>query len=228
MKDRSALVVTSDHTERDSSGRDGHEDVEDWLETVEQFTKFRWLVNRPERIPEWTMQAFKLASTMPGGPSYLRFPRDVLYAKKVKTGIFGPGTFDIPMQVGPDPGEVERAARVLLEAKSPLLYLGMEVTASGAVSSVVKLAELIGCPVTQARSWAEDFPTKHPLFLGDYIPSMRYPKNVDVFVNLGAHMPHPLEWDSEPLRGVKIIHARARDILSRNRLSCGHCSRRQR
>jgi len=211
MKDRSALVVTSDHTERDSSGRDGHEDVEDWLETVEQFTKFRWLVNRPERIPEWTMKAFKLASTMPGGPSYLRFPRDVLYAKKVKTGIFGPGTFDIPMQVGPDPGEVERAARVLLEAKSPLLYLGMEVTASGAVSSVVKLAELIGCPVTQARSWADDFPTKHPLFLGDYIPSMRYPKNVDVFVNLGAHMPHPLEWDSEPLRGVKIIHARARE-----------------
>ncbi|MCZ6486241.1 MAG: thiamine pyrophosphate-binding protein [Acidobacteria bacterium] len=69
MKDRSALVVTSDHTERDSSGRDGHEDVEDWLETVEQFTKFRWLVNRPERIPEWTMKAFKLASTMPGGPS---------------------------------------------------------------------------------------------------------------------------------------------------------------
>ena len=70
MKDRSRLVITSDHTENDRAGRDGHEDVEDWLETVEQFTKFRWLVHTAERIPEWTMKAFKLASTMPGGPTY--------------------------------------------------------------------------------------------------------------------------------------------------------------
>ena len=209
MKDRSALVITCDHTETNRTGRDGHEDVEDWLETVEQFTKFRWLVHTPERIPEWTMKAFKLTSTMPGGPTYLRFPRDVLYAKNVKAGIYGPATFNIPMQIGPDPGEVDRTARALIEAESPILYLGMEVTASGAVSKVVELAELLGFAVTQARSWADDFPTKHPLFLGGYSGNMRYPGKIDAFVNLGAHMPHPRNWDSEPLRGAKIIHARA-------------------
>ncbi len=209
IKDRSPLVITCDHTETNRTGRDGHEDVEDWLETVEQFTKFRWLVHTAERIPEWTMKAFKLSSTMPGGPTYLRFPRDVLYAQDVKAGIFAPRTFDVPMHIGPDPRAVERAARVLLEAASPLLYLGMEVTASGAVSQVVELAELLGFAVTQSRSWADDFPTKHPLFLGGYSGSMRYPGKIDAFVNLGAHMPHPRDWDSEPLRGAKIIHARA-------------------
>jgi thiamine pyrophosphate-dependent acetolactate synthase large subunit-like protein len=208
MKDRSPLIIASDHAEAEVIGRDGHEDVEDWLETVEQFTKFRWAVESTERIPEWTMKALKLATTMPGGPCHLRFSRPVLYQKDVEVGIFAPGTFTIPANMRPHPADVERGARMLLEAQSPLLYVGSEVYASGAVGALMELAELLAIPVTQARSWAADFPTAHPLHLGAYSDSMRHPATIDLFFTVGAHLPHPGSVDRDPLRSAKIIHAR--------------------
>ena len=110
--------MTSDHSETDRAGRDGHEDVEDWLETVEQFTKSRWLVSEPDRIPEWTTKALKLATTMPGGPAYLRFPRDVLYTSNMRAGIYPSGTLAFPRLCNPTRKDVEEAARMLLEAKA--------------------------------------------------------------------------------------------------------------
>lgn len=208
MKDRTPVVIATTNTSPAHAGRDGQEDVEDWLETVEQFTKFRWLVHTPERIPEWTMKAFKMASTAPGGPSHLRFTS--MY-DRVKTGIFAPNTFNIPMQIRPNPREVEEAAKILLEAQSPLLYVGSEVFASGATGSVVKLAELLGIPVSHKdRTWASSFPTDHPLFVGDYQTPMRHPPKVDAFLNLGAHMPDLARgrFKMDFLRQAKIIHAR--------------------
>ncbi|PYS14473.1 MAG: hypothetical protein DMG15_08030 [Acidobacteria bacterium] len=205
MKDRSSLIITSDHAESDREGRDGLEDIDDWLETVEQFTKFRWVVHEADRIPEWTMKAFKLATTMPGGPTYLRFPRDILYKKKVRAGIYPSGTFNIPMTLRPNLRDVEQAARILLEAKSPLLNVGYEVTASGAVASVVQLAELLAIPVTQSTSWRADFPTTHPLFLRS--SAWRYPETVDAYLNIGGTMEGSASEGGGRLRGAKIIHA---------------------
>ena len=207
MKDRSSIVVTSDHAETTREGRDGLEDIDDWLETVGQFTKFRWVVHEANRIPEWTMRALKLATTMPGGPTYLRFPRDVLYEKQVRAGIYPAGTFDIPMTLRPDPSEVEQAARILLEATSPILNVGYEVWASGAsdaVASVVTLAETLAIPVTQSPSWAADFPTTHPLFIKS---SGRYPETIDAYLNMGAAMDGSASQGGGRLRNAKIIHA---------------------
>ncbi len=78
MKDRSALVVATDHIESLASGRDAHEDLDDTLEPLKQFTKWRWNVDASQRIPESTAKAFKLASTPPGCPTYLTLPRDLL------------------------------------------------------------------------------------------------------------------------------------------------------
>src|SRR5713101_4925654 len=63
MKDRSTLVIASDRIESLASGRDSHEDLDDTLEPVKQFTKWRWNVDAASRIPEWTMKAFKQKST---------------------------------------------------------------------------------------------------------------------------------------------------------------------
>lgn len=205
MKDRSPVIVTSDHAETEREGRDGLEDIDDWLETVEQFTKFRWVVHDANRIPEWTMKAFKLATTMPGGPTYLRFPRDVLYEKKVRAGIYPSGTFNIPMTLRPNPSDVERAARLLLEAKSPLLNVGYEVWASDAVKAVVTLAETLAIPVTQSTSWAADFPTNHPLFLRS--SGGRYPEAVDAYLNMGAAMNGSASNGGGRLGNAKVIHA---------------------
>ena len=194
MKDRSALVVATDHIESLASGRDSHEDYDDTLEPLKQFTKWRWNVDAPARIPEWTMKAFKLASTPPGGPSYLMFPRDYLIARDVEAEIFLPGTFSIPMSVRADSATIDKMARALIEAKSPLLRAGPDVWRAKAIPQIIELAELLAIPVTSGEEREGfriscNFPTNHPLFLGGYSRGMRYPRNVDVLLNMGGKLP---------------------------------------
>ncbi len=208
MKDRTPLLVVTDHASTRSAGRHGHEDIDDWLQPFEQYTKWRWLVTEGERIPERVGHAFKLAATSPGGPTFLRIPRNVMYEKGLRAEVFPEESLSVPMHLVPDPGIVERAARMLLESRSPLLHVGPEVWASGARAAVVELAELLAIPAVQARSWAADFPTDHPLFLGEYLFPMRFPREIDLFLNLGAQMPDQKGGPPLVPRSARIVHAR--------------------
>ena len=207
MKDRTPVVVMTDHIDTGADGRDGAEDADDWLEAFKQYTKWRWVGKEGHRIPEWLAHAFKIASTPPCGPAFLRVPRNVLYQKH-KAEIFSRQSISVPMNLVPNPRIVEEAARLLAEAKSPLLFVGSEVTTSGGRADVVALAELLAIPVTQAWSWAADFPTDHPLYLAAYLHPLRYPGEIDLFLNLGAKMPD--QGGGAPLvpRAAKIIHGR--------------------
>jgi len=213
MKDRSSLVVACDHIDTLAAGREGHEDLEDTLEPVKQFTKWRWNVDATTRIPEWTMKAFKLTSTPPGGPTFLMFPRDILVARDVEAEIFLPGTFQIPMSVRADTATIEKMARALIEAKSPLLRAGPEVWRSKAIPQIVALAELLGIPVTSGEEregfrLSCNFPTNHPLFLGGFSERMRYPRNVDLLLNMGDRLPDGGAGPTKVARSVKIIDVR--------------------
>lgn len=213
MKDRSSLVIATDHAETLAAGREGREDLDDTLEPVKQFTKWRWNVDVASRIPEWTMKALKLASTPPGGPTFLMFPRDLLVAHDIEAEIFLPGTFTIPMSVRADSSTIDKMARALIEAKSPLLLAGTDVWRSKAIPHMVELAELLAIPVTSGEEREGfrvscNFPTNHPLFLGGYSSNMRYPRNVDMILNMGGRLPDPLSGAPPIPRSTKIIDVR--------------------
>lgn len=208
MKDRTPLVLLTDHADTQADGRDGHEDLDDWLEAFRPYTKWRWIIKEGERIPEFVAHAFKIAAAAPGGPTFIRIPRDVLYRKDLRAEIFSREQVFIPMRLSPHPQLVERAARLLIAARNPILYVGSEVWSTGAVEDVIALAELLALPVTQAWSWAADFPTDHPLYLGGYFRSMRFPEEIDLFVNLGARMPDQGSGPPMIPRHARIIHAR--------------------
>lgn len=213
MKDRSSLVIASDHIETLASGRDSREDLEDTLEPVKQFTKWRWNVDAATRIPEWTMKALKLASTPPGGPTFLMFPRDLLASRDVEAEIFLPGTFSVPMSVRADSNVIDKMARALIEAKSPLLLSGADIWRTKAIPEVVALAELLAIPVTSGEEregfrLSCNFPTNHPLFLGGYASKMRYPRDVDLILNMGGKLPDPGMGQPPISRSTKIIDIR--------------------
>jgi len=208
MKDRTPVVVLTDHMDSQADGRDGHEDIDDWLEPVKQFTKWRWIVKEGNRIPEWVAHAFKVSSTAPCGPTFVRVPRNVLYEKSIKAEIFSRASMSVPMDIAPNPRYVELAAKMLIDANNPVLHVGPEVWTSGGRAAVVEFAELLAIPVTQAWSWSADFPTDHPLYLGGYFSPMRFPAELDLFVNLGAKMPDPGSGPPMVSRKAKIIDAR--------------------
>src|SRR5437870_11633164 len=112
------------------------------------------------------------------------------------------------MNLVPNPRVVEDAARMLIEADNPILFLGSEVWSSGGRADVVELAELLSIPVTQAWSWAADFPTDHPLYLGGYLDPMRFPDPIDLFMNLGTNLPDPGRGPSAIPQTANIIHYR--------------------
>src|SRR5882762_6092031 len=191
MKDRTPVVIFTDHMDSQADGRDGHEDLDDWLDAFKQYTKWRWLVKEGNRIPEWIAHAYKVSSTAPGGPTFVRIPRNVLYNANLKAEIFSRENISVPMDITPNPKYIERAAQMLVEAKNPILHVGHEVWTSGGRAALVELAEILGIPVTQAWSWAADFPTDHPLYLGSYFSPMRFPAQIDLFMNFGAQIPTP-------------------------------------
>jgi len=206
MKDRTPLVLFSDHADVDREGTDSHEDLDDWLEAVKPYTKWRWTVHEPERLPEWVRRAYKVAGVLPGGPTHVRIPRDLLYQANLSATVYSGQALNIPMELRPDDAEVERAARFLLEAASPLLYVGPEVSQTGARAALVELAELLAIPVVQHRSFFADFPNFHPLYIGE-VPAVQsylhaYPTPIDCFVNFGARFPSNWNLDRTP-----VIHA---------------------
>ena len=77
-KDRSAIAVFSDGTDDTYAGRNGFQQLDDWLQPTEQITKWRWDVIHAARIGEMSRRAIKLAGTPPGGPVYIRIPSNVL------------------------------------------------------------------------------------------------------------------------------------------------------
>ncbi|MGH7895246.1 MAG: thiamine pyrophosphate-binding protein [Candidatus Binatia bacterium] len=203
-RDQTPIVVGSEREASDlQGGRGAYEEWDDFLSPSSSFTRWRWSVEGADRIPEITRRAFTIASTAPEGPVALAFPRNVLAATGVRATIIDRAKFIIAPKVTPNPALVEQAARLLLEAESPLLLVGPEVTRSGAEAAVIALAERLAMPVTQGKSLFADFPTNHPLFLGNYTAPPRYPLAIDLLLNLGASMPY--ERDAIPPR-ARVIH----------------------
>jgi len=191
-KDRSSLVVISDGSNTEMTGRDGFQQVDDWLTTTANFTKWQWTVDRPERIAEMVRRGIKLATTPVGGPVHLRLPANVMGTSGVEATIYSQLVFTVDVQMNPSPDLIEQAASLLIEAEFPIINAGAEVTRSGTNQDLIELAEMLSISVTQGYSVYCDFPYRHPLFAGFY--SMGYPQDVleiDTFLNLGAPMPDP-------------------------------------
>src|SRR5881392_2905735 len=194
FKEQTPLVFYSYRTDQTRrAGRDGFEEVANQEQIVQPMTKYSWLARRAEMIPETVRRGFKAAWTPPYGPTYVSWHSD-LNDEKTYTEIITQNKVDPRMRVRPNPAEIERAAKLLVEAKIPLMIVGDEVYGAKAVSKAVELAELLGMPVTQVRQIYASFPESHPLWVGGppaaRIASLDFPKNPDVVINVGNKLQH--------------------------------------
>lgn len=198
-KDRSAIAVFSDGRDSTYAGRDGFQQLDDWLQPTEQITKWRWEVDRGDRIGEMSRRAIKLAGTPPGGPVYIRIPSNVLNTIDIKETIYPQSYFSVSVQMEPRADLIEQAARVLIEARRPMINAGSEVTRAAANDDLIELAELLSIPVAQGFSVYGDFPTQHELFAGYF--SLDFPRGlggIDALLNIGSLMPDATLWTGMP------------------------------
>src|SRR5689334_14668233 len=210
-KEQTPLVFYSYRTDQSRrAGRDGFEEVLNQEQMVQPITKYTWLARRGDMIPETVRRAFKAAWTPPFGPSYISWHSDY-NDERVKTEIIPQDQFDPRMRVRPNPDDVQRAAKLLVEARMPLMVVGDEIYKAKAAAKAVKLAELLGMPVTQVRQLYANFPEGHPLWVGNLaggnLNSLPYPKGFDVVINVGNKFQHNGPGPIVP-RGPKFIDMR--------------------
>ena len=190
-KDQIPLLVAVASVDQDAMGRDQFQESDHHELMTEPITKWFWQAQSAAAIAETTRRGLKFASTPPCGPVFLSLPSNTL-DQRAKAQIWERSKFDVPMRIRPDKDDIDKAARMLIEASNPLVSVGDEITMCHGEKELIELAELLGLPVagdggqgSALGYWSKPFPTRHPLYIGTLVRTMRYPGKPDVLLNLG-------------------------------------------
>jgi acetolactate synthase I/II/III large subunit len=190
-RDGSALVITAGLNDNEKWSDEvglGPRPGFDQKDVCRQFTKISWEARTPESLPLTLRRAFKTAVTAPGGPVYMAMAHYALEAKGVKAQILPESRFMIRTAARPGAAAVQDAARLLVEARRPLLLAGDEVWKSGAQAELLALSEMLGLPVADnATVGYRNFPVRHLHYVGPFnMGSALAKRGVDLIVCVGS------------------------------------------
>ncbi|MFW5419987.1 acetolactate synthase large subunit [Nocardiopsis sp. CNT-189] len=176
-------------------------------------TKHNFLVKRVEDIPRTIAEAFHIASTGRPGPVLVDIAKDALQSE---APFAWPNRLDLPGYrpvTKPHGKQVREAARMIAEARRPVLYVGGGVLRAGAHQELRVLAELTGVPVVSTLMARGVFPDTHPQSLG--MPGMHGTvaavgalQKADLIVALGARFDDRVTGRLDTFApDAKIVHA---------------------
>ncbi len=126
-------------------------------------TKWIEQVTLPAVAPEAMRRAYTQVRNGRPRPALIEIPADVMQEEVPEGWSYEPTQH---FKSAPDPKAVEEVARVLVDAKRPVLYAGQGVHYAKAWPQLRKLAELLEIPVTTSLEGKSAFPENHPLYLG--------------------------------------------------------------
>ncbi|MFF0545352.1 acetolactate synthase large subunit [Nocardia thailandica] len=154
-------------------------------------TKHNFLVTDAAEIPRTLAEAFYLAASGRPGAVLVDITKDALQAQ---TTFSWPPEMRLPGYrpvTKPHGKQVREAARMILESKAPVLYVGGGVIKADASAELIELAELTGIPVVTTLMARGAFPDSHRLNMG--MPGMHGTvgavaalQKSDLLITLGA------------------------------------------
>ena len=181
------VVAITPQTGANSIGLGGFQET-DQLPIFSEITKFQGHVNGPARMAEIAGRCFDRAM-QENGPAQLNIPRDLFY---------GDIDVEIPRPIRIERGaggrqSLDEAARLLADARFPVIISGGGVVMADAVGACVELAEFLGAPVVNSYLHNDSFPASHPLWCGPlgYQGSkagMKLLADADVVLALGSRL----------------------------------------
>lgn len=204
--DRAPLVALTGQVGLDRMHKESHQH----LDTVALFrpvTKWNAGLRTPEVIPEAIRKAFKLAQTEKPGATHIEIPEDV--AGQAAAG--SPLLAQFPRLGPPAPEQVERAGRVIAEARSPVILAGNGVARGRAAEALHRFAERLNIPVATTFMGKGVFSDDRPLALGtiglqahDYVNTGFDQADVVIAVGYDLVEYPPHLWN--PDRDKQIVH----------------------
>jgi len=176
-------------------------------------TKHNFLVTDPADIPRTVAEAFHIASTGRPGPVLVDVAKSALQSM---TTYAWPRELSLPGYrpvTKPHPKQIREAARLILESRRPVLYVGGGVVRARASRELRILAELTGIPVVTTLMARGAFPDSHPQHLG--MPGMHGTvaavgalQKSDLIISLGARFDDRVTGNLDSFAPTaRVIHA---------------------
>ncbi len=188
------LVVITGQVPTHMIGNDAFQEV-DIVGITRPITKHNFLVRDIDELPLVIRKAFYIASTGRPGPVLVDIPKDITQQlsdvsipseEEVKKALPG-----YKPHVEGNIQQIKKAAKLIMSAKRPVLYVGGGSVNSEAQEELIELAELMKIPVTTTTQGKGAFPEDHPLALrmlgmhGTYYANMAV-YNSDLLIAVGA------------------------------------------
>ena len=204
--DHAPLVAIAGQASTERLHKESHQ-VLDLVEMFRPITKYSTRVLTPSTVPETIRKAFKLAQASKPGAAFIELPENI--AEMPAEGVpLHPGEEHRP---GPTEHTVIAAAKLISQAKNPIILAGNGVIRAGAHEALAAFAEQLNIPVANTFMAKGVIPFKHPMALGsvglqakDYV-GVGF-DHADLIIAIGYDIVeyHPHLW--HPTRDRAILH----------------------
>jgi acetolactate synthase I/II/III large subunit len=171
-------------------------------------TKWSAMAHSVQELPDLMRRAYHAMRSGKGGPVLVEIPNEIFEAEYKGEIDYTPVT--VPRSA-PDPDAVKDAVRLLLAARSPIIFAGQGVLYAEASDRLVALAELVPAPVLTTNPGKSAIPENHPLALGASTrsrPKMltEFMAKADLVLAIGSSLTKTPFGPGVPA-GKKIIHS---------------------
>jgi len=188
--DSTPLVVFSGQVPTHLIGNDAFQEV-DAIGITRPCVKHNFLVKDVRDLAVTIKKAFHIAMSGRPGPVLVDIPKDVTADS---CDYDYPDSVDIrsyrPVVKG-HPGQIRKAAKLILSAKQPMIYTGGGVILGNASVELREFTRMLGYPITQTLMGLGAFPATDPQFVGMLGMHGTYEANMgmhycDVLIAIGA------------------------------------------
>ncbi len=205
------LVVFSGQVHTHLIGNDAFQEV-DAVGITRPCVKHNFLVKDVKELASTIKKAFYVATSGRPGPVLVDIPKDITadsceyeYPETVDMRSYRP-------VVKGHPGQIKRAADLILSAKKPMIYTGGGVILSEASEELIEFTRYLGYPITNTLMGLGAYPATDKQFIGMLGMHGTYEANMamhhcDVLIAIGARFDDRVTGDLEKFCPyAKIVH----------------------
>jgi acetolactate synthase-1/2/3 large subunit len=221
--DRAPIVAIAGQGSTARLHKESHQ-ILDLVQLFAPISKYSTQVLTPDITPEIVRKAFKVAKSEKPGGAFIDFPENIAEMPCDRKPIPVQHAY-IP---SPPDAKIAQAARIIGEAKNPIILAGNGVIRQKAADSLVSFAEVLKIPVANTFMAKGIMPFSNELSLGTIglkardIPWFAFEK-ADVVICIGYDMVeyHPDMWNPDNDKVIIHIDALPAEVDANYIVACG-------
>jgi acetolactate synthase-1/2/3 large subunit len=207
--DRAPIVAIAGQGATTRLHKESHQ-ILNLVNLFQPIAKYATQILEPEIVPEVVRKAFKVAQTEKPGGAFIEFPENIAESKVEGVPIEVQTAYT---SAAPD-SKIDQAAKIISDAKFPVILAGNGVIRQGAAEELVRFAEMLRIPVANTFMAKGVVPFSSDFSLGTIglkardLPWYAF-ERADAVICIGYDMVeyHPDMWN--PNNDKKVVHVDA-------------------